>query len=335
MGTLGQSDTIVTPRISVIIPAYNRASLIGETIECMLRQTLAPHEVIVVDDGSSDDTVAVVRGFGARVTLIEQANAGPGAARNTGFARATGEWVQFFDSDDLATRDKLASQAQALNKSGADIAYSPWAQAWFADGKVRIGRHVYQQGPVPLAPLSAYLRSWILFIPACLIRRELLARVGCYPTSLRTGEDLELLMRLILAGARFVHAPGPVLLVRQHPEHQVSAAPELAEMRAQERLQLFATVDTLIAEAGLRPGLQDRLFWHSAAWDARCAADRIAGRQLELALMDATISRLRQLAAGARSRFGGTRLGSLFAPAKITAEQLQAIIMLGYQPVLA
>ena len=128
------------PTVSVIIPAYNRAGLIGETIECMIRQSLPPHELFVIDDGSTDDTVQVVQSFGKRVRLISQFNAGPGAARNAALAHATGEFVQFIDSDDLATRDKLALQASALTKTGADVAYGPWLQAWFAGNVINTGR---------------------------------------------------------------------------------------------------------------------------------------------------------------------------------------------------
>ena len=81
--------------LSVIIPNYNRAALIGETLDNVFAQTRPPDEVIVVDDGSTDDSVAVIERYGARITLIRQANAGPGAARNRGLAAARGELIQF------------------------------------------------------------------------------------------------------------------------------------------------------------------------------------------------------------------------------------------------
>gem|GEM_PF-5011888 len=74
-------------KVSVVIPNFNRAGIIGETIENMLRQSLPPHEVIVVDDGSTDNSAGVIRSFGSRVKLIQQENKGPGAARNTVLAR--------------------------------------------------------------------------------------------------------------------------------------------------------------------------------------------------------------------------------------------------------
>src|SRR5262245_27872009 len=111
--------------VSVIIPNYNRAALVGETIDNMLAQSLPPAEVIVVDDGSVDDSVAVIDSFVNRVKLIRQPNRGPGAARNAGLEIATGDFIQFMDSDDLASLNKLEDQVALLNRTGASVAFSP------------------------------------------------------------------------------------------------------------------------------------------------------------------------------------------------------------------
>jgi GT2 family glycosyltransferase len=89
------------PRFSVIIPAYNRAGTIGAALDSVFAQSFGDYEVIVVDDGSTDETPEVVARFGPRVRLVRQANRGQGTARNTGIAHATGEYVTFLDSDDV------------------------------------------------------------------------------------------------------------------------------------------------------------------------------------------------------------------------------------------
>src|SRR5690242_9391093 len=94
--------------ISVIIPSYNCARFVAESVESMLRQSVPPSEVIVVDDGSTDDTLAVVRGYAGRVTVVQAPHGGYASARNHGLARATGEWVAFHDADDVALEDRLA-----------------------------------------------------------------------------------------------------------------------------------------------------------------------------------------------------------------------------------
>jgi len=104
-----------TPRISTVTPAYNAADCIAGTLESILAQTLPPHEVIVVDDGSSDRTCDVVSSFGDRVRLIRQENGGPNAARNTGIRAATGDWIALIDADDLWKPEKLERQSAYMN----------------------------------------------------------------------------------------------------------------------------------------------------------------------------------------------------------------------------
>jgi GT2 family glycosyltransferase len=157
--------------ISLIIPAYNRSELIAETLRSLLNQTIPAKEIIVVDDGSTDDTARVVeriaeelevrrleiddkQGAGSsdqgaldsrhspldsqpaakpRLRVIRQQNAGPGVARNRGLAEATGEFIHFFDSDDVAAPNKHEVQLRALLETGADIAYGPWVKGRFVN----------------------------------------------------------------------------------------------------------------------------------------------------------------------------------------------------------
>jgi GT2 family glycosyltransferase len=135
--------------ISVIIPAYNRAGLIGETLRCLLNQTVQAKEIIIVDDGSQDGTAETVLEMlklgeaeklkisegkpWPELKVIRQDNAGPGAARNRGLVEATGEFVHFFDSDDIAASNKQEVQLRALLETGADIAYGPWVKGRFVN----------------------------------------------------------------------------------------------------------------------------------------------------------------------------------------------------------
>ncbi len=102
------------PSVSVIVPTYNRARWLPEAVTSVLRQTHAPLEVLIVDDGSTDDTEAVCASFAAPVRYIRQANAGVSAARNHGVREARGEWIAFLDSDDVWLPAKLEIQLAAL-----------------------------------------------------------------------------------------------------------------------------------------------------------------------------------------------------------------------------
>jgi GT2 family glycosyltransferase len=133
--------------ISVIIPAYNRDGLIRDTLQSILNQTVSAREIVVVDDGSTDDTAETVLemvklGESEKLKIsrgkpwpefkvLKQNNAGPGAARNRGLREATGEFIHFFDSDDIAAPNKHEVQLRALLETGADIAYGPWVKGRF------------------------------------------------------------------------------------------------------------------------------------------------------------------------------------------------------------
>lgn len=119
-------------RFSVIIPTYNRAQLIGRAVRSALDQMPPPVEVIVVDDGSTDDTLQVVRSLGPRVRCIQQPHGGPSKARNTGVAQAAGDWVAFLDSDDVWAGDYLARMGGAIRSTAGAAALYFSDTAWNA-----------------------------------------------------------------------------------------------------------------------------------------------------------------------------------------------------------
>src|SRR5664280_78606 len=109
----------MNPKVSVIIPTYNRAAKVRDGIESVLAQTVNDLEVIVVDDGSSDGTGNILgETFGDRIRYYAQANQGASVARNKGIAEARGEWIAFLDSDDLWEKEKLEWQFRALEQFG-------------------------------------------------------------------------------------------------------------------------------------------------------------------------------------------------------------------------
>lgn len=112
------------PRISAVIPAYNAARFVCRAIDSVLAQTYPAHEVIVVDDGSQDDTARIVKRYGSAVRLVRQANAGPGAARNHGARISTGEWIGLLDADDAWLPEKLERQVPFMSDSGVGLVHS-------------------------------------------------------------------------------------------------------------------------------------------------------------------------------------------------------------------
>jgi len=328
--------------ISAVIPNYNRANLIGETLENLLGQSRAPDELIVVDDGSTDSSVEEIGRFGARVRLIRQENAGPATARNRGLAEATGDFIQFFDSDDLCSRNKLEVQAAALERTGADFAYGPWLQARLEGGLARYPELALQQRALPAdrPALSWFLHGWVIVFQCCLFRRSLLDKVGSYRTDLMPSEDSELLCRILLSGARPVHTPEALVLYRLHDGAQISRGGMAAQRRAADWLKYCTIVAEAIAQAP-QVSAADRAQWQWSLWDARRQHDRAFGSSDHAGAtpLPAEIGfRLKALAKRLRAGLGRRTIGSSlprpYGPAPLDPTQEDLIRAIGYEPIL-
>ena len=243
--------------ISVIIPNYNREMLVRETIQNMLDQSLPPREVIVVDDGSTDRSVEVIRGFGPRVNLVRQKNAGPAAARNAGLAIATGDYVQFMDSDDLASRNKLEVQAAALERESADIAYGPRAIVRINGQSLEFGDHVLQCDAVPPSRtlLEWFLSGCSVLLQNCLFRRELLVRAGNLRTDIIIWEDFEYLVRILAQQPRIVFSAEGLLFYRANADAKLSDSGTTQARKDLNQAKCFLAVSELLKKHGVRLGL--------------------------------------------------------------------------------
>lgn len=204
--------------VSVIIPTYNRAELIGQAIDSVLAQTVPAHEIIVADDGSTDDTAAVVGAYGDRVRYLALLHRGqPAATRNAGIRAATGSLLTFLDSDDLFLPDKLARQIAAL-------AQTPEAGVVYSNGHYfrttpaePVGR-VLDGLPTPSGwVFGELLTGNFLAPPVVLVRRRALDVAGPFDESPAcvAVEDFDLWLRLA-ARTPFVYAPGDVAAIRRH-----------------------------------------------------------------------------------------------------------------------
>lgn len=194
-------------KISVVIPSYNRADYVADAIQSVLAQEGVTLEVIVVDDGSSDDTDRVVQGFGDPVRYIRQENAGASAARNTGIRASTSPLVAFLDSDDLWLPGKLAQQAAELHAAEA-VAHltDVTIERPFADGvslmELRGMTHLFDADkPLVLPrPLATNVQYNFARTQSILVRRDALDAAGHYDTRYRFFEDTDLMNRIALQG---------------------------------------------------------------------------------------------------------------------------------------
>ncbi len=183
------------PAISVIIPVYNGEKTIKETIESVLNQTFTDFELIIINDGSQDDTLDIVGQIqDARIKVFSYSNSGVNASRNRGFQLASGEFITFLDDDDLWTADKLEAQYKALqNNSQAGVAIS-WTDWIDESGKI-IGRggYVTWEGD---ALARMLLNDFVESGSNALIRKQALIEVGGFDESLTHAEDWDMWLRL-------------------------------------------------------------------------------------------------------------------------------------------
>lgn len=198
------------PLVSVIIPAYNRAEYVGASIESVLNQSWPEREVIVVDDGSTDETADVVARYPS-VRYIHQSQCGIGAARNRGVRSARGEFLAFLDSDDLWTGEKLAIQMRAADENpGVDIFYG-YAKQFVSPG---VGGADRQTMRFIGNPMAGYLPGTLL------VSARTFARVGLFPETWKVGEAMEWHLRAVEMGLRIMLLPDVVLLRRLHSTNQ-------------------------------------------------------------------------------------------------------------------
>jgi glycosyltransferase involved in cell wall biosynthesis len=208
-------------KVSVIIPVKNRASLLPETLNNILNQSLKPYEIIVVNDHSEDNLRELEQGYKDRVTFINSKGTGPGAARNTGYEISTGNYIQFFDSDDLMTNNKLEVQADKLSTTGSGMTYCPHFKA-----SLDINNNWKQESPIlyyrAIEPSLRYdqwvVRGACMITQSCMFDRGIFKECGLWRTDLMTHEDLELLFRIGKVVPHPVHTNEAAVLYRQHGE---------------------------------------------------------------------------------------------------------------------
>ncbi|MFP4219308.1 MAG: glycosyltransferase [Phormidium sp.] len=199
-------------QISVILPVYNGMETIADTINSVLGQTFRDFELIVIDDGSTDDTLSVVKAIAdERIQIHQFANAGQGESRNRGVALAQGDYLSFIDADDLWTADKLQHQWQALQTHPqAAVAYS-WTDHIDENNQFfRAGPHLTFSGDVyKLLIISDFVGSG----SNVLIRKSAFEAVGGFAPRLTPAEDWDLWVRLA-ANYEFVVVPQVQILYR-------------------------------------------------------------------------------------------------------------------------
>lgn len=212
------------PRVSVVIPAYNAARFLEETLDSVLVQTCPPDEILVVDDGSTDETASLASQYIPAVDVISQANAGESAARNLGLKRASGDWIAWLDADDVWEPTKLEAQLDCIQGEGDDLVCVFCGFSRFGPGapdEVEIPRRAN------FRPAEHIVR-WRLHPSGALVRRDRSPRFAEWTSD---AEDLLYFAELSSRG-RFAAVPAPLLRVRSSPSQQTRAAAHIVGTHA-------------------------------------------------------------------------------------------------------
>lgn len=208
-------NALETPRVSVVIPAYNCDRYVGQAVESVLNQTYSSFEIIVIDDGSQDNTREALQPYSQHIRYVYQTNQGVSVARNHGIQLASGEFIAFLDADDLFTPDKLETQLTLFEaQPELGIVHSGW-------------RRINQQGD-PLKDFTPWdyvpelnLETWLRWKPfgtmgTFLFRRDWLLKIDGFEPGLRHAEDVDLVLRMALLGCQSAWLHQSTVCYRQH-----------------------------------------------------------------------------------------------------------------------
>lgn len=279
------------PRFSVVIPAYNAVPTLAETLDAVLAQRFADWECVIVDDGSTDQTLALARSYAdrdARFRILHQENRGSGGAYNTGVAAASGDWVTICSADDVLLPEHLSTMDALISEHpGYDI-YSSNGYLWRSDGSRELAYPRSEHGEV---------RSWTLeetfmncfFSVGATYRRSLFDQVGGYRENV-FGEDYDFWLRALTAGAKHLYTDVGLSL------HRVSDFQKSADVERSFRSDI-SILRSLIDSGSLTAGEK-----RSARRAIGHRKDLIAGRVDSLPSRAKRKARLELRRAGARIR---------------------------------
>ena len=230
-------------KISVVIPTYNRIALVERAIDSVLRQSIKPFDIIVVDDGSDDGTSEMIQKKYRSINLVQQQNSGVSAARNNGIKHAKGDWISLLDSDDEWTEKKLENQANRLNKN-PDYHFCHTNEIWIRNG-VRVNQKKRHQ------KYGGYIFDKCLDIcrispSSTLFKKNILEHVGWFDTQLPVCEDYDLWLR-ITADYKILFVDEPLIIKYGGHTDQLSQSVEGIE------LFRIKSLENLLANTELSP----------------------------------------------------------------------------------
>lgn len=228
-------------QISVIIPTYNRAKLLPQAIESVLNQTFQDFELIIVDDGSTDNTEEIVKNFQEKDKRIKylkhQKNKGPSATRNTGIKNSQGKYIAFLDADDIWLPQKIEIQLNKIKETNVNVIFSNW-YIWNPKNNTKI--KAFDSNPIDAKQknlISSLVKKNFGNSSAILANNSLFKK-NLFDENLRYSEDYDLWFKFFLKRMKIVFITNPLVCCREHNEQ---TSKDIYQMRLS-RLFIFKKI---------------------------------------------------------------------------------------------
>ncbi len=266
-------------RVTIIIPCYNAARWLAATLESALAQTWTPTEIVLVDDGSTDDSLQIARRYeSARVRVIAQANAGAAAARNSGLRAAQGDFVQFLDADDLLAPDKIARQMARLKSSDPMVlASGAWARFQNNPAEARFTGEANERDLTGVEFLQINFEARTMMHPAAwLAPRALLEHAGPWDESLSLNDDGEYFARVALTSGRIMYCGDARSYYRSNLPGSLSGRKDPRALRSLHRSMELTIAHLLQRDASPRSRAAAAYAWKCTAFELYPGAPDLA-----------------------------------------------------------
>ena len=255
-------------KVSVIIPTYNRVSTVLDAVRSALNQTYASIEVIVVDDGSTDDTAEQLLTFSSQITILSQKNSGPSLARNNGARHASGDIFAFLDSDDVWKPDKIQRQVALMEYYGKSMTCCVCNAEILDQANVRnpdafglAGVKSQHEESVWLNPGEVLASRFLLFNQVAAIRRDAFVKVGGYSSRINLLEDHDLALKLASVGGVWGLITSPLVIKSNETKGiGVECGKNPLQHARVQRVALTGVLESgLIRDAAMRRNMSKRL----------------------------------------------------------------------------
>ena len=218
--------------VSIVIPCYNAERWIEEAIESCLNQTYSAIEVIVIDDGSTDCSLEIIKSYEHRIIWETGPNRGGNHARNRGFELSKGDYIQYLDADDYILPEKIDSQVRFLEATGMDVAYGDWRHQQHLPNEKIILEDVEVSG-AQADILTALLSNWWVS-PACLMfSKQAVQKSGGWDEDLKAVQDKDFLISVVMIEAKVGYQPGCHSIYRRHGNETVSTSSKTRHLKSQ------------------------------------------------------------------------------------------------------